>query len=351
MKTYIRNAQMFEDARFILDELCFVREGESLVWIADESSYANARVFCDIAREMGANSIIIDLDMFHDERGFMAVPRMEPLRQAIMHADAAFLLVNQKQTNFGRILGNRDETDKSLLKNSRRYTLEANGMERWQLNREQVLRDRERTEKLYHKLLEADEIRITSARGTDLTCKVGAAPDGMYPVMGIIPFYGEVAIVPAAGTVNGVFVADGASEFAYHHRGYPIRPNFPGHQEIWRDPIRLTFEGSTLVRYEGDKVQTDRLDKLMQDVDPRPDLCDEVGLVTCTSIDNNRFGWLVDGTHQTHCVHVALGNNRRRKEIIHSTEHIDFDMHEPTLYVDGRVIYQNGVFDDEWILK
>ncbi len=350
MKSYIRAGQMFEDARFILEGICSVRENESLVFLVDEPSYPNARVLAEVAREMGANPILIDLDLYHDERGFMPVPRMEPLRQAIMHSDAAFLVINQKQTNFGRILGNRDETDKSLLKNSRRYTLEANGMEKWHLDRARILRDRERTEALYQKLREAKTVRVTSRRGTDLTCEVGDKPDGMYPVMGIIPFYGEVAVVPAMGTVNGVFVADGGSEFAYHHRGYPIRPNFDGNREIWREPLRMTYENSVLTRYEGDPVQVARLDKLMESVDPRPDLCDELGLVTCTSPENDLFGWLVDGTHQSHCVHTAIGNNRRRGEIIHSTEHVDFDMHDPIIYVDGRKIYENGEFDDEWIL-
>lgn len=351
MRIYTRSDRMFSDARFILEELCHVSEGESLVFLVDEPSYPRARVFAETARELGADSILIDLDLYHDGRGFMPVPRMEPLRQAILHADAVFLTINQKQTNIGRILGNRDETDKSLLKNSRRYTMELNGMEDWRLDREMILRDRARTEALYRKLLEADEIRITSRRGTDLTCKVGSVPDGMYPVMGILPFYGEVAIVPAMGTVNGVFVADGGSEYAYHHRGFPIRPNFPGHQETWRDPLRMIYEGSVLTRYEGDPVQTARLDELMARVDPKPDLCDEIGLVTCLSPENDRFGWLVDGSHQSRCVHVALGNNRRRNEIIHSTEHVDFDMHDPVIEIDGKEIYRNGVFDDEWILK
>lgn len=348
---YIRNERIFEDAEWILRELCHVSAGESLVFLVDDACSAYGDVFCRKALDMGANGILIDLEHFRDGRGFMPVPRMEPLRSAILHADASFLLINQKQTNFGRILGNRDETDQSLLKSSRRYTMEANGMERWNLDRERVLTDRRRTEALYERLKRADQIRVTSARGTDITCKVGGAPDGMYPVMGIMPFYGEVAIVPAMGTVNGVFVADGASEFAEHHRGFPIRPSFPGNSEIWREPLRMVYENSVLVSYSGDPEQTGRLDRLMAKVEPKPDLCDEIGLVTCTSPENDRFGWLVDGSHQTHCVHVAIGNNRRRGEIIHSTEHVDFDMHEPTVYVDGRVIYQNGVFDDAWIMR
>ena len=197
--------------------------------------------------------------------------------------------------------------------------------------------------------LEADG--ITTKRGTDITCKVGDAPDGMYPVMGIIPFYAEVAIVPSFNSVNGVVIADGASEFAYGQRGFPIRPAFAGHQELYKEPMKLVFKDSMLVDYDGDPVQKARLTKLLADVDPKPDICDEVGLVTTTSIENDMYGWRVDGSHQTHCIHVALGNNRRRGEIIHSDEHVDFDIHEPTLTVDGITVYENGVFNDAVIFE
>lgn len=351
MRYYTNDQRVFENARFILDDLCAVQKDDSLVLIADEESYANARALCLVAKEMGAYGIIIDIDHLRDEKGFYPMPRIEPLRQAILHANETFLVVNQKRTNIGRILGNRDETDKSLLKTSRRFTLEANGMDQWVLDKDRIKRDRDRTEALYRMLLASGEIRITSARGTDITCQVGNVPDGMYPVMNILPFYGEVAIVPAMGTVNGVFVADGASEFAYHHRGFPIRPNCEGHNETWCEPLKMYYHNSVLEHYEGDPVQVERLDRLMESVDPKPDLCDEVGLVTCTGPENNRFGWLVDGSHQSECVHIAIGNNRRRGEIIHSTEHVDFDMHRPTLYVDGVAVYENGIFKDDIILK
>ena len=113
----------------------------------------------------------------------------------------------------------------------------------------------------------------------------------------------------------------------------------------------MEFKDSMLVHYEGDAVQVARLTKLLADVDPKPDLCDEVGLVTCTSNENNMYGWRVCGSHQTHCIHVALGNNRRRKETIHSTEHVDFDIHEPTITVDGVVIFDGHEFLDDVILE
>jgi leucyl aminopeptidase (aminopeptidase T) len=123
----------------------------------------------------------------------------------------------------------------------------------------------------------------------------------------------------------------------------------PTHNELYKEPFKLVFKDSYLVDYSGDPVQVERLRVLMDEVDPKPDLCDEIGLVTTTSPENNMYGWKVDGTHQNNCIHVAIGNNRRRGEVIHSTEHIDFDVHEPTIYMDGICIMKDGKFDDEVI--
>jgi len=57
----------------------------------------------------------------------------------------------------------------------------------------------------------------------------------------------------------------------------------------------------------------------------------------------------IDNTHQTHCVHVALGNNARRDEVIHAPEHCDFDMHDPVVMLDSKTLYAKREFNDELI--
>ena len=343
------NRRIFENARFVLEDIAGMKAGETVVVIADRECYSNARALCDCAKALGAKVMIIDIDMYGGEERYMQLPVMEPLRQAILHADLVFMATDQMRTDFGRFLGNSDECDTALLGHSRRFTFESAGMESWQLDREEVLKNRSRTLKLNEWVQKAKEIRITTARGTDLTCELSKGFDAVYPVMAIIPFYAEVAVIPSLGTVNGVVVADGASEFAYEQRGFPIRPAFRGHQELWMEPMKLEFKDSYLTGYSGDPVQVARLKKLLEDVSPAPDLCDEIGLVTTTSIENDMYGWLVDGSHQTHCVHVAIGNNRRRGEIIHSDEHVDFDIHRPTVSIDGEVIFDGEKFLDDVI--
>ena len=344
-----KDHKIFTNAEFVLFDLAEAKKGQDIVVIADADSYCNARALCDVAAAHGVRCIIIDIDHYSADK-YRDLPIIRPLREAILHSDIAFMVTDQMKTDFGRFLGSIDDTDASLLGFNKRFTLEANGMEHWDLDKERILADRKRSVALHQWLSKAKLLRITTKRGTDITCEVGGKPDGMYPVMAIIPFYAEVAIVPSLGSVNGTVIADGASEFAYGQRGFPIRPSIPGYNEIYMDPMKLVFNDSMLVEYDGPAIQKERLDKLLAAVDPKPDICDEVGLVTCTSIENDLYGWRVCNSHQTHCIHVALGNNRRRKEIIHSTEHVDFDVHDPVIEVDGQVIYRDREFFDDIIL-
>lgn len=219
----------------------------------------------------------------------------------------------------------------------------------WDIDAERILRDRERTQRLAELLNKGGLLHVTTARGTDFTCEMVKGTDAIYPVMAIIPFYVETAIIPAMGAFNGRLIVDGASQCAYAQRGFPVRPGIPGNMEICMEPLVIELKDGKVCKYSGPDVQVERLEKWMYTSTPHADLADEIGLVTATSRENDKYGWLIDGTHQTHCVHVALGNNTRRGEVIHAPEHCDFDMHDPKILLDNKVVYENGIFNDDLI--
>ena len=345
------NERIWVNAKFILQDLAQGKPGESIVLIADCDSHGYARALCDCARDLGMSAITVDVDAYAGRERYANIPVMPPLEAAILAADICFMLTPQMMTDFGTYLGAVDDCDEALLGKSRRFTLEAGGMEEWDIDREDILHYRERTERLLQWLQVGTELRVTTARGTEFTCQIGEKPDGMYPVLAIIPFYAEVAIIPNLGGVTGTFVADGASECTDGHRGLPIRPGIPGHQELHKQPLRITLQDSIVVEYDGDPVQVARLKEWMETSKPSANVADEVGIVTTTSRENDTYGWAVDRTHQSHTLHVALGNNHRRGEIIHGAEHVDFDIHDPTMSIDGQTFCVDGVFDDEPIFR
>ena len=349
------DAKSFEKAmknsEFVLFKIAEAKAGDNIIVIGDSESYQNDLLFCHCAKKHGINAMRIDLEIYGGEEGYDNLPIMEPLRQAIFAADISFMTTPQVKTSFSHFLGSQTAGDTSLTGAGKRYIFEICGLDKWDLNEEEVMLNRKRANALYSWLKKAEEVHVTTPKGTDFKVKVGNEPDGMYPVLGIIPFYSEVAIVPKIGTANGVVVSDGASERTYNQRCFPIRPNIPGYRELNREPMKMVYENSVLVEYSGDPVQVERFDTLMEKVNPKPNLCDELGLVTTTSAENNIYGWKVDESHQRHCVHVAIGNNSNRKEIIHSTEHVDFDVHNPIVKVDGKVIYDGEKFNDELIFS
>lgn len=350
MRFYADQTIAMKNARFILEEIAEAKEGNQILILTDSEAYANARALADCAKSLGMKVLVADMDVYGGAEGYDHLPVMEPLRQAILLSDITFMTTPQVKTGFSMYLGNKRDGDATLAAGTKRFTLECGGMDVWDIDRETIFNNRKRTILLYNWLKHAKRLHITTKRGTDLTCDI-SAPDGMYPVLGIIPFYSEVAIVPAIGSVDGTAVIDGASERAYSQRGFPIRPHLPTQNELYMDPLKLVFEKSRLIAYDGPEIQKKRLDTLMQKVSPPPVFDDEIGIVTTDSVENDQYGWKVDGSHQIHCLHVALGNNTDRKKTIHAKEHVDFDMHEPSIWVDGVKVCTDGIFDDEVINK
>ena len=335
------------NCRFIIETLGGGKPGENAVFICDSQCRENALALSDMALELGLHPIVIDIDSFGCEKRYLNMPVMKPLREAILASDVSFMLCDQMLTDFGMFLGDTDECDQALLGHSRRFTLEARGLMEWELDPERILRDRERTLRLTDLLNKGGLLHVTTERGTDFSCEMVTGTDAVYPVMAIIPFYVETAVIPSFGAFNGHLVVDGASQCAYAQRGFPIRPGIPGYMETCMEPLQIDIKDGRVCGFKGPKIQMERLEKWMYGSDPHADLADEIGLVTATSRENDRYGWLIDGTHQTHCVHVALGNNNRRGEVIHAPEHCDFDMHDPKITLDGRILYQDRQFNDE----
>jgi hypothetical protein len=98
-----------------------------------------------------------------------------------------------------------------------------------------ILADRKRTPLLRRIVESASVMRITTEKGTDLTCDIGRKNlAAITEILGLLPFFSEVATVPNYGTVNGVVVADGAVQ--------KLRFNQFGKREISGAPIRMTIE-------------------------------------------------------------------------------------------------------------
>ena len=77
-------------------------------------------------------------------------------------------------------------------------------------------------------------------------------------------------------------------------------------------------------------------------------------IVTTTASINDDYQWRIwdDGIHHSNSIHIALGSNTQgRDTIVHAAAHADFDILDPVIKLDGKIIYQKGIFDDAYIEK
>lgn len=340
------NQQGLENARFLLKEIGNCKAGETVTIICDDYSHAGANLLAVCAKRLGLLPIVIDLSIYGVEYLTpVERPYLPHVNGALDKSDLAFSF----SPTYAWHLGGQKQFDAVHDGKRRFFTILGNGINEWDFNHEEILKGRERTPHLRNLVNQAKHMHITTKLGTDLQCEVGESNfDSIYDVLSLVPFYSEVAIVPKYGTVTGKAVIDGASQRGIRSQLYEDRCVDAG-------PMILEFEKSKLIKYEApNKEQKERLEAFINNEDPIANMVDEIGLVTVTADINDKYlwSWWGDGTHHSKSVHVALGNNAYdRAGRIHAAAHSDFDIYHPTIEIDGHIIYQNDVFDDEYINK
>jgi len=267
---------------------------------------------------------------------------VKPMKSAMEAADIVVRLPTLP-ANYNLIFGDPNASDSALTAQQRRMVLQPTNMDQWQITREEVALIHRRTMWLAGKLRSTKRIRITSPSGTDFSAGLGEGAK-WYPILGIVPLYGEVSVIPRIGPdTEGVFAVDGST---YHD----VRPL----KETDRRPLRITAKNGRFEDVSGDPEQVGRLKKLVAKIGPSNVVIDEVGLVTTSIAANDAYwtkGRFNNGTHSHNTIHIALGSNVTRDRIVHGRFHMDCDIRRPTVSLDGLVIMQNGRFVDDLLKR
>jgi leucyl aminopeptidase (aminopeptidase T) len=326
--------RFLKNARIVLEVSCLAKPGESVLILTDgdEKRLACARALEAAAVELGAIPVIMDVSAY--ARLVAAKPRRvagvaKPIKAAVESAD---IVIRAGGPDFTILVGDPDIHDKFLTAQQRRVHLQTRNMESWEITPEEVAAIRRRTMWLLERLRSVKEVRVTSPAGTDFSFGLGPGAKWL-PILGIVPLYGEVAITPQQGSESGVYVVDGPTQ-----RG--VRPL----AETGRAPLRIKVKGGTIEDMSGDAEQIGRLKAYIAGGNPPFAVIDEVGIVT-TAIEANDAYW-GDGTHRHDTLHIALGNNLKRDTLVHGQLHMDGEVRQPTVRLDGQVIVENGVFLD-----
>lgn len=333
--------KLLTNARIVLEASCRAKATETLLILADDLILPVAPALSAAALDLGLIPAVFDI------RDYLACPAysegyvLPSLKASIEASD--IVIENLVDTwvpnrpDFGRLTGNPDNQDAALTGERRWMILTPKGMDEWNITSEEVLMIRKRTLWLMDLLKRSRSGRVISDNGTDFTFGLGK-DSGFTPVLGIIPLYGEVAVVPDLKTTYGTFITDGPTQ-------RDVRPS----NELDRKPFKITVEAGRIKKIvDGDPVQLKRLKDFIASGNPEADAIDEVGLLTTTFTENDKYYWS-DGTHHHDRVHIALGNNVRRDTLVHGPKHMDCEVNKPTISIDGLVIIEKGIFVDSVI--
>ncbi|MFB6305174.1 MAG: aminopeptidase [Haloferacaceae archaeon] len=192
---------------------------------------------------------------------------------------------------------------------------------------------RPRCEALARRFTEAEEARVTSPQGTDLTCSVAGRDGNAHS--GIVEEPGEfTALVhieantsPVEGTTEGVAVFDGSI------------PNLD--IGVLEEPVRMEFEDGAVTDVEGGAA-ADRIRRAWAEHDD-PAVYNVAQLAVGMNPECREFnGWFSNDHGRYGNVHLGIGTSSNLGGTTRAPVHFDAMMAEATLELDGERVVEDG---------
>lgn len=190
-------------------------------------------------------------------------------------------------------------------------------------------------EEMAKKFGDADEARITSPQGTDVTVGLEGRDGNAHP--GIAHESGEFTalvhieanISPVEGTTNGTVVFDGAI------------PNLD--IGVLESPVTMEIEDGAVTSVDGGK-EAKRIADVWADHDD-PAVYNIAQLAVGMNPECPEFnGWFSNDHGRYGNVHFGIGTSSNLGGTTRAPVHFDAMMAEPTLELDGEVVLEDGEF-------
>jgi len=173
-------------------------------------------------------------------------------------------------------------------------------------------------------------VRVVTRLGTDITIPIENRPvfasKGLFHAKGEcgnLPT-GETFLAPIEGATEGVFVVDGS---------------FAGLGLMKSSPIRVEVKNGMAVKITGGK-DAELLNKILNKAGKMSRNIAELGIGTNDSAKLS--GILLEDEKVMGTVHIALGNNKSMGGTVGVPLHLDGVIKKPTVFLDKRVLMNNG---------
>jgi leucyl aminopeptidase (aminopeptidase T) len=331
------DAKLRQDAELIIDTCMSVERDDVVTVITDDAHLREAQALAAVALDRGGFPVIMNNEAqvsrgLRDTRFPMAPPRN--LHQAMVNSNEIIIITNLEWANrFAHV-----SAVKESCANMAKIASVEEGLGTWDLSRRDIEEATTRARNVIEALKGAKRVRVTSAKGTDVTVSIEGRPAlEVTPIkhkgqmMGPVPLWAEVAFAAVEDQTEGVVVVDGVM----------LGIGLPGQV---KNPITWTLKGGKAVAIEGGPEAA-----RLRDVIGGVSGADVIGEFAFGTSTKSPFGSPSE-KGRLGTVHFALGDNHNAypggKNV--STLHLDGVIVDATMQIvdSGRYILKSG----QWVL-
>ncbi len=320
------------EAKLAIDHCYSVKKGENVAILTDQDHMVEAKALAAVAGQVGANVVLIDASDYVQAGMLIAgIPEPPSHISALMEKTQVFII--KTDMDFAHRFAHTDAS-RIVERNKGRIASVEEEMGTWGIDYDYLVETKERTAKLGAVTSKADKIRVTSAKGTDVTFSIkNRRPLVIVPqrapgdVMSPLPLWGEVAHSIIEDSGNGVVVADGIANSVANNG--------------LKDPITYSVKNGRAFDIGGGE-EAKKWKSVVEAADENANVLCEFAVGT-----GRRERWnTVSEKGALGTMHLAIGENAGPYPggKNHSKIHLDVTIRFPTIEADGRVIVDKGVF-------
>lgn len=311
--------QLEKSAEIAINQCMAVKQGETVLVVADEPTRNVGRVLWEKAVEAGAEAIYMEMTPRRND----GVEPPPAIAAAMLEADVILgatsrSISHTQARKAANKKGARIATLPGITEDIMQRTLNADYHKIARLS-----------EQFAQILTDGRQARITTPAGTDLTLslegRIGHPDTGINHQPGDFSNLpaGEAYIAPLEESAEGILVIDGAMAGI----------------GVLEAPIRLTVEKGYVSKIEGGR-ETERLEAMLSDYGKQARSIAELGIGTNDQAVLS--GRVLEDEKVMGTVHLALGNNFSFGGTVQVPIHLDGILLNPTLEIDGKVVIKDG---------
>lgn len=312
------NNNIVDSAKNLIINCMGVKKDETLLIVTDENKIDIGRAFAKAGRELEINTTLVEAPV--QTKGEPPLP----VAASMVAADVEFLITSM---SYSHVKARIEATEKGTRVAS--MPMLTTEIAENYLNAD-YLQIKKVSDKVATMLTNASSVRITTEKGTDISFNIegrsGVADTGILShegAIGNLPA-GEAYIAPIESFGTGTLVVDGCIAYVG-----PIK-----------DQVKLTVSNGFITEIEGGESASD-LELFLADKDEEAKGIAEFGIGTnpiAQIIGNPLLDEKVWGT-----IHVAFGMNKSLGGERESNTHYDCIINSPTVYLDDKMIINQGV--------